>query len=299
MPLDFLFSSWFFYLTWKLQHVIVVANAWDANPNMPYDKYQAFGAYMLFFASTVYLSRHYFRQVVRRALGLSSDIDDSDEPLRYRWAFVGIGVGLALLIAFTTALGLSPWLGIVFFAIYLALALAITRMRAELGTPVHDLHFTGPNWMFTDFAGPRALGTPEPGRPEHAVLVQPRLPRPPDAVPVGGVQDGRADRRAARDAPLVLGLDPGGRVRHGLHVLGHAAQLLHLRRPGQGRRDVRLGGLGQPGGLPEGPQARRTPMSPSPSPSASCSPRSCRRCGCSSPGGRSTRWPTPSAARGR
>ena len=158
MPLDFLFSSWFFYLTWKLQHVLVVANAWDANPNMPYDKYQAFGAYMLFFASTVYLSRHYFKQVARRALGLSSEIDDSDEPLRYRWAFVGIVVGLVLLIAFTTALGLSPWLGIAFFAIYLALALAITRMRAELGTPVHDLHFTGPNWMFTDLAGPRALG---------------------------------------------------------------------------------------------------------------------------------------------
>ena len=158
MPTDFLFSSWFFYLTWKLQHVIVVANAWDANPQMPYDKYQAFGAYMLFFASTISLSRNYFLQVVRRALGLSSEVDDSDEPLSYRWAFIGVGVGLALLIAFTTALGLSPWLGLLFFAIYLALALAITRMRAELGTPVHDLHFTGPNWMFTDFAGPRSLG---------------------------------------------------------------------------------------------------------------------------------------------
>ena len=36
---------------------------------------------------------------------------------------------------------------VLFFLIYLALALAITRMRPELGTPIHDLHFTGPDWV--------------------------------------------------------------------------------------------------------------------------------------------------------
>ena len=69
MPLDFLFSSWFFYLSWKLQAVVVVANAWDADPRMPYANYQAFGAYFLFFARTLWISRHYFGQVVARALG--------------------------------------------------------------------------------------------------------------------------------------------------------------------------------------------------------------------------------------
>src|SRR3569833_395217 len=32
------------------------------------------------------------------------------------------------------------------------------RMRAELGTPVHDLHFTGPDWSLTDLIGPRTIG---------------------------------------------------------------------------------------------------------------------------------------------
>ena len=82
MPMDFLFSSWFFYLVWKLQHVVVVANAWDADPRMPYDNYQAFGAYFLFLVSTLWLSRTYFTQVVRCALGRPSEIDDRDEPLR-------------------------------------------------------------------------------------------------------------------------------------------------------------------------------------------------------------------------
>lgn len=158
MPMDFLFSGWFFYLFWKLQAVLVVANAWDSDPRMPYANYQAFGAYMMFFASTLWLSRHYFKRIFLCALGRPTDIDDSDEPLRYRGAFLGLALGLAALTAFSMALGLAWWLAILFFVIYLALALAITRMRAELGTPVHDLHFTGPGWTITDLLGPRAIG---------------------------------------------------------------------------------------------------------------------------------------------
>ena len=158
MPLDFLFSSWFFYLVWKLQSVIVVANAWDADPRMPYANYQAFGAYMLFCASTLYVSRNYFKAIFRKAIGLPSPIDDRDEPMSYRGAFLGLAIGLLALTAFSTVLGLTWWLGVAFFVIYLALALAITRMRAELGTPVHDLHFTGPDWVLSDILGTRFIG---------------------------------------------------------------------------------------------------------------------------------------------
>ena len=158
MPLDFLFSSWFFYLTWKLQAVVTVASAWDGDPRMPYAGYQGLGAYLLFLTSTLWLSRRYFGQVVRCALGKVSELDDTDEPLRYRGAFLGLAVGLAALVAFSAALGLAWWLAAVFFLLYLALALAITRMRAELGTPVHDLIFTGPDWSLTDLLGPRLIG---------------------------------------------------------------------------------------------------------------------------------------------
>ena len=157
MPLDFLFSSWFFYLFWKLQSVVVVANAWDADPRMPYANYQAFGAYLLFFVGTLWISRHYFGHVVARALGRESEIDDADEPMRYKWAFLGLAAGLTGLVAFSVALGMAWWLAVLFFFIYLALALAISRMRAELGTPVHDLHFTGPDWALSDLIGTQAI----------------------------------------------------------------------------------------------------------------------------------------------
>ncbi|MGI4789106.1 MAG: DUF6785 family protein [Janthinobacterium lividum] len=158
MPLEFLFSCWFFYLTWKLQGVLVFANAWDSDPRMPYANYQGFGAYFLFFASTLYLSRRYFRQVWQCATGRASELNDEAEPMRYKWALLGLGGGLLALVAFSVALGLAWWLAVLFFLIYLGLALAITRMRAELGTPVHDLHFTGPDWALSDLLGPRAIG---------------------------------------------------------------------------------------------------------------------------------------------
>ena len=158
MPTDFLFSSWFFYLVWKLQSVVCVANAWDGDPRMPYANYQAFGAYAMFCVSTLYISRHYFKQIFQVAIGRSKAIDDTEEPLSYRGAFLGLACGILALTAFSVALGLSWWLGILFFLIYLVLALAITRMRAELGTPVHDLHFTGPDWTITDLLGSRAIG---------------------------------------------------------------------------------------------------------------------------------------------
>ncbi|MDR3708926.1 MAG: hypothetical protein P4L33_11550 [Capsulimonadaceae bacterium] len=158
LPLDFLFSCWFFYITWKLQAIGVSALAWDADPQMPYANYQALGAYILFFVASIQISLPYLKQVWRRAAGLVSTLDDSDEPMRYRTALTGMAVGLVLLIGFAMCLGMSAWLAVAFFFLYFAIALAITRMRAEMGTPVHDLHFTGPDWTLSTFLGPHALG---------------------------------------------------------------------------------------------------------------------------------------------
>jgi Ca2+/Na+ antiporter len=158
MPVDFLFSAWFFYLFWKAQLVVTAMMAWDQDPQFPYPNAQAFGAYMAFFVYTFWLSRGYLAQVVARIFGGRSDIDDRNEPLTYRQAALGIVVGLAVLVWFSVRLGMPAWLAVVFFAIYFALALAITRMRAELGTPIHDLHFTGPDWTLAQVIGTRDLG---------------------------------------------------------------------------------------------------------------------------------------------
>lgn len=158
MPVDFLFSAWFFYLFWKAQLVVTSAMAWDIDPRFPYPNAQAFGAYVAFFAYTVWLSRRYLVGVGRRIVGLASEIDDRGEPVSFRGATLGIVLGMAVLVWFSVRLGMPVWVALLFFAIYFALALAITRMRAELGTPIHDLHFTGPDWMLAEVVGTRDLG---------------------------------------------------------------------------------------------------------------------------------------------
>lgn len=157
MPLDFLFSVPVFYWFWKLQKVGVVALALDMNPRFPYVEGQAFGAYLSFCALSLYVARHYLRDVWRKACGKEGVLDDSGEPMPYRLAVFGGLAGFVGLTVFTATMGLSPLLGILFFLVYFALALAITRMRAEIGTPVHDLHFTGPEMLMTRIAGTRAF----------------------------------------------------------------------------------------------------------------------------------------------
>ena len=157
MPLDFLFSCVFFYWFWKLEKVFCVAMAYDQDPRFPYTENQAFGAYLSFCLYSVWISRHYIGQVFRRALGRPSELDDSREPMTYRNALLGIVGGVGALVTFASYLGMPIWIGLLFFLIYFALALAITRMRAELGTPIHDLHFTGPETILTRIAGSRTF----------------------------------------------------------------------------------------------------------------------------------------------
>ncbi|MCA1595480.1 MAG: hypothetical protein LC772_03520, partial [Chloroflexi bacterium] len=157
LPLDFLFSAWFFYLFWKGESVAISAFGWDKDPRFPYIPEQSFGAYLAFLVFTIILARGYFRQVFLCALGKPSTLDDRDEPMRYRWALIGIVVGVAALVAFSAAAGMSVWMGLAFFAIFFGLSVAITRMRAEMGTPIHDLHFTGPDWMLSELVGTRNI----------------------------------------------------------------------------------------------------------------------------------------------
>jgi|TARA_B100000749_G_C18321283_1_gene420969 hypothetical protein len=53
---------------------------------------------------------------------------------------------------------MSLWVILLFFIIYYAISTAVTRMRAELGSPVHDLHFIGPDEMMPKMFGTRLLG---------------------------------------------------------------------------------------------------------------------------------------------
>ena len=102
----------------------------------------------------ILMGRGHMLNLVKHFFHLKSDIDDAGEPIPYRAAMWGIIIGCAILFAFAYKAGMSPWVIVVFFALFFALMLAITRMRAELGPPAHDLHFAGPDKLITAVAGP-------------------------------------------------------------------------------------------------------------------------------------------------
>ncbi len=53
---------------------------------------------------------------------------------------------------------MGVWVSVAFFVPYFALSIAITRMRAELGPPMHDLHYADPGRMMVSALSPRRLG---------------------------------------------------------------------------------------------------------------------------------------------
>ena len=160
LPLELSFSTWFFYLVRKGQNVAGQMFGWYSFPGYPFQSYQAIGAVIAICFMVIFTGRHYFLQVLRRILGMSSSVDDSDEPLRYRSAVAGIIICVILLLIICREAGMSSWVFVLFFALYAIFATAVTRIRAQLGPPVHDIGGVNPHTTLITTMGTRAFGRP-------------------------------------------------------------------------------------------------------------------------------------------
>lgn len=158
MPLDLSFSCWFFYFFRKAQLILGSLLGFQSLPGFPYLKPQASGAYVGLCVIALFQSRRYIMSVLKKALVGNTGMDDSNEPMRYRWAVLGIIGGMTFLVLFSFKAGMSVWVAFAYFAIYFIISIAMTRMRAELGPPAHELEYGGPNELLTNFIGRRRLG---------------------------------------------------------------------------------------------------------------------------------------------
>mgnify|MGYP001025482766 CR=1 FL=1 len=164
MPLDLSFSCWFFYLFWKAQRILfsvigTKAMASVTSHNIAFLNQQTFGAVMGIAVISLWLSRHHFKKLVKSLFEGRSRSYDSDEPMKYGNAILGLIAGGAFLLFFSWSAGMAPWVAVAFFIFYYAFALTIAKLRAELGTPVHDFHATGPDQIMAEALGTRTLGT--------------------------------------------------------------------------------------------------------------------------------------------
>ncbi|MCC6443028.1 MAG: hypothetical protein IT210_06155 [Armatimonadetes bacterium] len=152
LPVDLLFSCWFFYFFWKGQKILASAAAWDTIPNFPFTNEQILGGCVGLAAALLWSSRGYGRQVLAAACRKPGSWSDAGEGMSYRAALLGFCAGTAFLLAFSRWAGMSWAVSLLFFGLYLLSSLVVARIRAELGAPAHDFFGESPSNMITSLA---------------------------------------------------------------------------------------------------------------------------------------------------
>ena len=159
IPLDLGFSCWFFHLFWHFQRIIGDMFGWRSAIGFPREMAQIRGVWIALFLWTLWMGRAHVKVVLQTIFGrISGTASDEGEAMRYRTAGIGVLVGFILILAFCLKAGMSLWFAILFFALYFAMSITITRIRAELGPPAHDLYNAGPDLLLTDALGTRRIG---------------------------------------------------------------------------------------------------------------------------------------------
>ena len=70
---------------------------------------------------------------------------------------VALCISSLLLIGFCLKGGMSLWACMVFITIYILIVVGLTRMRAELGPPMHSIGFVTPQYLMISIFGARSL----------------------------------------------------------------------------------------------------------------------------------------------
>ncbi len=159
---DVSFSCWFFYLVRKGLEVLCEAlgyrtgGASTTSARMPYTAEQGAGAWICLAMLVVWMARRHLLTVLRTALGRERS-DRPREAMEYRTAAVGA------LLSFLAAVGFAWWGGlglpasVLLMALFVAYMLALTRIRAEVGTAWHfGPWITAPEMVVRSF-GPMNL----------------------------------------------------------------------------------------------------------------------------------------------
>lgn len=165
LPLDLSFSCWFFYVLRKLVDVGCVA--WGLRDpgvppslaKIPYVAEQGTGAWVGLSLALIWVSRNQIKEIFRQVVSRSEYANDPQAGMSYRTAILGIAAGFLILVWMCHAMGMSLWLPVVYLAFYFVLSIGITRVRAELGPPAHELNWVNPERLMVTVFGTQALGS--------------------------------------------------------------------------------------------------------------------------------------------
>ena len=158
MPTDLLFSCIFFFFFRKGQQIIAATMGYEQGvfgggglvPSPPYFSEQSWGAFMGLFISAAWVARSYLGETWHEIL-YKGTTDRRLVPQRF--AFIGLVTSLLVLGLVGLGIGLPPLYVMFYTMLFLAFSIAMTRLRAQLGPPTHEMAFMGPNQLLVDFRG--------------------------------------------------------------------------------------------------------------------------------------------------
>jgi hypothetical protein len=168
MPLDVLFSFWFFYLLWNAVRLGLAGLGYPypgtgAQETFPYISDQVQGGYLALGVMALWASRLDFRRALLQLLGRLPRDQEHEEAISYPHALTGAAVGMVLLIGLLTAVSAAPLVSAAFIVAFLVISISVARLRAEFGAPFHDVEYNTPDIVMpkvlgSALLGPRALG---------------------------------------------------------------------------------------------------------------------------------------------
>ncbi len=140
-PLEVLFSVWFFYIVATIEAGVMnrlgMTMPWGIWEGLsPMTAWQDQGAFLAFVGLSLWMARRHLADVARKAWNPKwQGADDSDEPIRYRTAVIGLLLGTLLVAAWLHRLGMG-WGTIVVYGIgFVAVYVGISKIVAQCGLP--------------------------------------------------------------------------------------------------------------------------------------------------------------------
>ncbi len=160
LPKELSLSVWVFF--WILRFELIWC-AWMGYPiPFPYQTGavaphivdQGVGAYLVLFVMLCHAARQHFRHAWQCVLGRAGT---AEERSGYRWSAIGAALSLLALYAGLRYVGLKAQWAALSLVTYTIMVTVICKVRGEIGPPMYDLHFGGPDRFLALYASPRNL----------------------------------------------------------------------------------------------------------------------------------------------
>ena len=160
------FSFWFFFLLFKFQLVAATVSGFPA-PSLPKDSYmgnptfltfQSAGGWIAMAALLLWPIRSHVAALTRESLGIIKPLPTEDTPFGARFVLGGLLLSLAGVFGWSLFAGISWWVALPFFAIYLVASVVIGRLVVEGGLLFPQMTFSATEWMTTTLFGASTIG---------------------------------------------------------------------------------------------------------------------------------------------